>query len=353
LPTQHIAATRLASLDGCGYVADQPYWQEIAMRRIAQFLILMAFGVAANRADAELRCVPEAIDLGEVRGGPSRQQHFELVNDGANAVEIVDVERGCGCLQPRLDRRTLAPGEMAVLEVALRTNGQPNGPRSWNLRLRYRDGDAVREQLLVLSATIRNEVTVQPSILAVEVRDVLRREVIVTDSRSPPLKVTAVESTSPAVRATVQSSASGVTKLSLEVSGAGIGPARQDALVNIYTDDPLYSPLQLPVALSRAGSLAVAVTPPQVEARVSAVQPVSATLVRLRSADGQRVVVASADADDPGVTCTWASGPGNGATLKVQVDRRNLSDRVGPRMVRVRLADPSPEVLTVPVLIEN
>jgi len=56
-----------------------------------------------GRADAGLRCVPAAVDLGEVRGGPAREHRFELINDGPAIIEILDVERGCGCLTPRLE----------------------------------------------------------------------------------------------------------------------------------------------------------------------------------------------------------------------------------------------------------
>jgi hypothetical protein len=319
----------------------------------AMLLAIGVFSLAVDRAAAAVRCVPPAVDLGEIRGGPARMHRFELVNDGPNLVQILDLERGCGCLEPQLDRKLLKPGEKATLNLALRTAGQPNGPRSWNLRIRYRDGDVPREELLVVSATIRNEVTVRPSILALQVREVLRQEIVVSDLRSPPLKVTAVHASSPAIRATVQSSAAGVTRLQLEVTASAMPADRQDALVSVYTDDPLYSPLELPIALTRAGKVTVTATPAEVHALVSAAQPTSATLVRLRPADGRRVAVESVDTDDPGITCTWAAGPGSGATLKVQVDRRRLGDRHEARTVRVRLAEPVEEMLTIPVVIDT
>jgi hypothetical protein len=137
----------------------------------------------------------------------------------------------------------------------------------------------------------------------------------------------------------------------LEVTASALAEVRQDALLSIYTDDPLYSPLQLPIALTRGVKPAIAVTPAQVEARVSAEQPVTSALVRLRPAEGHKVAIESAEADDPGVTCTWAAGPGDGATLKIRVDARRLDLRDGPRMVRVRLSEPPNEVLTVPVVL--
>jgi hypothetical protein len=316
-----------------------------------RFLVPIVFLLAAGQADAGLRCLPLSIDLGEVRGGPPRQVRFDLVNDGKETIEILELRRGCGCMDPRLDRRTLLPGEKAPLLVDLRTGGQSNGPRSWNLRVRYRDGDTVREELLVVSATIRNEVTVNPSILALFVQGALRQELVVTDLRAKPLKVTSVETSSPALRSSVQPQANGSTRIVLDVSAAELREGRQDALVNIYTDDPLYSPVQVPVTLTRGAKPTVSVSPSQVDTQVSGAQPVSATLVRLRPAEGQKVAIESLESDDAGVTCTWAAGPGTGATLKVQVDVRKLEDRPGPRLIRVRLSEPASDVLTVPVEI--
>jgi hypothetical protein len=319
-------------------------------RSLCCIVLLLIVSRLSDRAWADLRCTPTSADLGEIRGGTPAQHRFTLVNDGRAPIDIVEVERGCGCMQVRLDRQTLRPGEKVSLLVELRTSGQPNGPRSWNLRVRYRDGDSLREALLVIGATIRNDVTVEPPILAMHVKDTLRQTVVVTDYRSPPLKVTVVRATSPAVHATVQSAKDGVTRLLLEVAASALAGDRQDAILNIYTDDPAYSPLQLPITLTRAGNAAITVTPPQVEAHVSLEQPVASALVRLRRADGLPVAITAVDADDVGVTCTWAAGPGTQATVKVQIDARRLGDRSERRTVRIRAAE---QVGVIPVMIDR
>lgn len=322
------------------------------MARFLCCILLLTVG-PLGRASAGLRCVPPAVNLGEVRGGPTRQHRFELINDGPTTIEIIDIERGCGCLEPRLDSKTLKPGAKTSLLVELRTAGQPNGPRSWNLRLRYRDGHAVREELLVIAATIRSDVTVQPTILALQVQDTLRQQVIVTDIRKSPLKVTAIHVSSPAIRASVVSAAGGVTKLQLEIAAPQLQVGRQDATLSIYTDDPLYNPLQLPIVLTRASKAAVTATPAQVEARLSADHPITAALVRFHYGGGHKLIIDSATADDPGIACTWASGPGPIATVKVRVDSRRLTNRDGPYSVRVQLAEPAGEVVTIPVLVQR
>jgi Protein of unknown function (DUF1573) len=300
----------------------------------------------------DLRFPTIAADLGEVRGSTPQRPCFEFVNDGPDPVEIVAVEPGCGCLAPQLDRRLLRPGEKGTLSVQLRTTGQANGPRSWHVQVRYRDGGAVKERLLTVAATIRNEVTVQPALLALYVTNELHQEVIVTDLRPEPLKVTMVRASSPAVRVTTELRGDGITRIVLDVAARDLGPGRQDALLSIYTDDPLYSPLQVPLTLQAASNAAVTATPTEARVRLASGQTRGSALVRLRPAGEAAIDIGSVEADGPGITCTWAAGPGNGATLKVQVDRGRLADAPGARVVRVRLSAPTREVIAIPVVID-
>jgi hypothetical protein len=324
------------------------YARVVNGRLLTGFVLLLA---SAARAEG-LRITPPAVDLGGIRGGTTRVSCFELANDGKQAVEIIAVQPGCGCLVPQLDRRTLAPGEKATLRLRVRALGQPNGPRSWNVRLRCRCGPEESEQLLVVSATVRNEVTVEPSILALSVQSVRRHEITITDTRTPPLQVTAVHVTSSALTARREPQGRGVTKVLLDVRPELLAPGRHDAVLSVYTDDPQYSPLQVPITLERGGTRVVAV-PARVRARIALDQTVSSTRVRLRPAGGKKLMVASVEYDDPAITATWAPGPDDGATLKVQIDGRRLTDDDRPRSVRVRLSEPPGEVLTIPVMIER
>jgi hypothetical protein len=307
------------------------------------FVITLVFTPTAR---AGLVITPPAIDLGEIRGGTTHAQRFTLTNDGTERVEIADVRPGCGCLAPKLDRRVLGPGETATLTLQVRALGQPNGPRSWNVRVRSRQGERDVEQVLVVAATIRNDVTVQPAILALSVATTLRQEIIVTDTRTPPLRVTAVRATLPAVATRVEPAAAGVTRIILDVTAAALPPGRHDGLVSVYTDDPDYSPLEVPLTLQRAADRAVVAVPPHVRARVAPGQPISTTLVRLRPTGDEKLVIEAADCDDPAIRCTWAAGPDNGATLRVRVDGRRVS--AGEHHVRVRLSEPRTE-LTIPI----
>src|SRR5262249_12434756 len=151
-----------------------------------------------------------------------------------------DIALGCGCLQPVLEQREFRPGERGTLIMNVRSLGQQDGARTWQAHIKYRDAGKVRETTLTVAAKIRNEVTIEPSIIAMAVEKTLKQELTITDLRMSSLKVLSVQATSPAVRIQMQQMANGVTKAVLEVSGADLIGARQEELLNIYTDDPLY-----------------------------------------------------------------------------------------------------------------
>ena len=137
------------------------------------FVLLLACPAFAS---AQLRFTQPTGNLGELRGGPVYQHRFEFVNDSIQPIEITDIRLGCGCLQPTLDKRVYRPGEKGVLVMNLRTLGQPNGPRTWQAFVQFRAGEKTLEVGLLLGATIRNEVTVEPSIVAMSVETTLSRK---------------------------------------------------------------------------------------------------------------------------------------------------------------------------------
>jgi len=317
------------------------------MRRLSVLVLL----TLAAPLRAELRIEPPTADLGELRGGPVHEQRFELANTGTTPIEIIGVRRDCGCLEPALEKRTLAPGEHAALGFRIRTLGQPEGPRTWQAWVQYRDGGELKEIRLALRATVRNEVTVQPPALALYLEKSLQQEIIVTDRRTPGLHLTAAYASTPAVKATLLPQGDGVTRVVLDVSAADLGVGRHEATLALYTDDPYYREFQIPITLERAGKPAATATPSVVRVRPSATQPLSSHLVRLRPVAGRRALIDTATPSDPGLACTWAAGPDDAATLKVQVDTRRV--RPGGHSVQVQLMEPARAVLNIPVIVEE
>ena len=121
----------------------------------------------------------------------------------------------------------------------------------------------------------------------------------------------------------------------------------------IYTSDPVYGQLQIPVTLIGQERPAITVTPGEVRLQVVEGQPLPSTLVRLRPAGQKAVMVQSATADDPAITCTFAHGPFNEATLKIQVDAARMVGGELTSTVRIQIREPVEQVLTIPVRVSR
>jgi hypothetical protein len=312
-------------------------------------LVLGVLFTCPALASAQLRFTMPSADLGELRGGPVYDQRFDFVNDSAQALEITDIRLGCGCLQSVLDKRVFAAGEKGSLRLNIRTLGQPNGARTWQAYVQYRQGTQTRETTLTVAATIRNEITVEPSIIAMSVETALKQEVTITDHRPAPAKVKAVLASSPAIRVTAQPTANGVTRVTLEVSAVALTALRQEETLDIYTDDPYYRQLQVPITVMKASRPTVSATPENVEI----IGPGS-QLVRLRGMGGKAVRIDKAEANNPGIKCTWAKGPGNDATLKISADATASwkAPSTPPRVV-VHFTEPAGATLTITVVLRK
>src|SRR5262249_17955914 len=159
-----------------------------------------------------------------------------------------------GCVVPTLERRIFGPGERGMLKADIKSTSQPSGNHTWFIKVHYRAGEAkgsrpqVQSAQLRLEAIIRNEVTVEPGVLVWSGTGILQHEVVVTDLRTPPLTVTRLHFTSPLVQAQIKSADRGITRIELKTNTA-IPPGRNDEMLSIFTNDPVYSHFQLPVTL--------------------------------------------------------------------------------------------------------
>jgi len=314
------------------------------------FLALASF--CSTQPSDDLRFLAPAVNLGELRSHVVREHRFEFVNDGTQPLEIQGIDPSCGCMVASLPRRRYQPGEKGVLTVNVKPSSQPQGAHTWFAKVRYRSGDREETAHVQIQATIRHEVAVSPGVLAWCGESGFSAEVTVTDLRGQPLKVKAVQFTSPIVRAAVTGSEKGVTRILLQ-SSAAIPAGRHDEMLNIYTDDPLYQQFQVPVTLTGQVRQAVSVTPERISHRFVMGEPVPSTLVRLRPSTDQPLAITRVIADDPAIICTWALGPLNGATLRIQVDAAKLGERGLQSAVRVHVSQPVEEVVIIPVQINR
>jgi hypothetical protein len=292
---------------------------------------------------ADLKLTPAVVQLGDIAGGKPCEVAVTLANDGAEPLEILEVNRDCSCMTPHLDKRLLEPGGRTKLSMAIRTLGHADGAHTWITGIRYRLQEKTLDASLVIHAKITSEVTVKPAVCALFVEKSLRQEIILTDRRPAPLQVTKVTVSHAALRITRREQKAGVVTITLEADAAGLTPGRHDELLSIYTSDPDYGHLEVPITLTRLVS--VLAIPNQVELRAEPGHSLPATLIRLRGRGDQAVKVDKVTADNPAITCTWAAGPDKQATLRIQVQPTESLESA----VHVRLLEPSGETVDIPV----
>jgi Protein of unknown function (DUF1573) len=314
---------------------------------LANIFIALSFLQPQPPAAQDLRFPQPQVNLGELRSHVVRNHRFEFVNQGPETVEIVRVEPSCGCLAVKLDKRLFGPGERGGLSMDIRPTAQSTGPQSWFAKVVYRAGNRQETVHLQVQAVVRHEVSVVPAVLVWTGAG--SQEVTVTDLRDPPLAVTELHFSSTLVQAKVVSSEKGVSRIVLQAASA-IPPGRRDEMLSIYTADPAYRQLQIPVTLIGQTRQAVSATPAQVSLNVATGQPIPSTL---RPAGDRKLEVQSVAADDPAITCTFAKGPFNETTLKIQVDAGKLGSRDLNASVRVHLREPADEILVIPVRISR
>jgi len=293
--------------------------------------------------------------VGQVRTGERLTQTYRLVNDGAATIEELEARPDCGCLAARVSSTQLAPGQAGTVTMHVNTIGQASGPHTWRATLHYRDNGVPRQTVVELRANLITEVNVQPAALTLFTDGALRHEIVLTDMRATPLRITAVQTTIAGIQARAQQperNAQGhtVNKIVIEAS-LELPPGRHEDTLSIFTDDPAYRHLQMPVRVLKQVKSSLSVGPRELSFSRSA--GVSARLIRVWSGADLPVDVVRIYADHPALTCTWAAGPENQATVKVQVDRARLSAESLETAVHIEVRAPVCEVVTIPVVVED
>jgi hypothetical protein len=307
----------------------------------------------ANLARAELRFPEAKAHAGEVRAGLPLTHSFPFINDGPEAVEILEAQPSCGCLVPRVEKRVYQPGERSSLRVEVNTLTQTAGPQTWRVLVRYRRGESLALVALQLTAQVVAEIRVQPAALTIFADFAVRQEILFTDTRPQPLAVTALQATSAKLTARLgdvgrDGHGHGTRKILLEVPD-DFPEGRHEEVLHITTNDPAYRDLKVPVTVIKRLRQRVAALPNQVAWGGSMGAALPAQIVRLRDQGNEPVIVEHVVSDDPALACSWAAGPGTMATLKITVDRKRRSDGEWRSAVHVHIAKPVREIVTIPV----
>ncbi|HLN28619.1 MAG TPA: DUF1573 domain-containing protein [Gemmataceae bacterium] len=312
------------------------------------------FVVATNNARADLLFAEPHADAGTVRSSAPMVHHFTFVNQGPETVEILRVLGSCGCLKPNVAQTTYKPGEQGKVDLEVHTLSQAPGPHTWSVHLSYQCGNELREAELQLRARVVTEVMVQPAAIVFHVDKATGREVTVTDFRKKPLTVTDVRGSSTGLKAHVAErghdrKGNTVYRIQLEVT-EDYPDGRHEEYLDIYSDDPAYGNLRVPLTIVKRAPQHLTVAPDHVTLEAHNGQPLPARIVLLRDNSDEKVVIEHVLVDDAAITCTWAQGPNNMATLKIRVDRAQIHGDSLRSNVQVLIRKPAPETLTIPVV---
>jgi hypothetical protein len=317
------------------------------------FLSAMVLSLQTAPVRAELECAQPLVEKGEVRSGLSLTHRFTFVNRGSEAIVITEVRPSCGCLSPKVDKRQLSPGESGELMLEVNTLTQPAGTNSWRVTIHYQSGEVERELSLYLSARLVAEISVEPPSLAIYTDTAIGHEITVIDRRVEPLLIRAVTASSSSIRThlgELHRDDAGRWRRTIQVEVlADCLEGRHEETLRICTSDPLYTELKVPFTIVKRAHRQVSALPASVVLSESANQPLPARVVQLSAADDREVCVERVECDHPAIACRWAQGPGPQATLKIRVDRQQITGDRLRGVVHVHLSKPASETISIPV----
>ena len=313
-------------------------------------LPIIAALLAGATPTPALSCPTPTADRGEIRSGPPLTQTFRLTNTSASPGTIASIETGCGCVGKQLSRERLGPGESSDVTLTINTLTQPAGPNTWRGVVRYKttDDSEVRQLELIVRATLVREVSVMPAELAFSTTGTARQTLTVTDRRAKPLTVVRAVSNGSGLAVEVRpaATANGTQMQSVVVSvsdSATVGDWSE--AVTLVTDDPTIPEMRIPVTVSKRVADAAMAVPSQISLRFAPGQTTLSGVVQLR-AGGKTVAIRTAAADHPAVRVT-PSPPGPVAVVRIAVDA--AGGRTGSASVKVDLAEPAGQTVTIPV----
>ncbi|TWT55585.1 hypothetical protein KOR42_27120 [Thalassoglobus neptunius] len=197
-----------------------------------------------------------AVDLGLVPPLETIPAHFDFRNLGDSDVRILKLEPSCGCLNPRLfdDKKVYGTGESGRFYVSVKTANEAPGPKDYNVRVSYDDGE-LKERIVRFRMVIpERKVTVTPAeVYFYQTHgNPDSREILVQDHRGQQLNVLRVESKSDNISAEIgerRIRGQGVeVPIRIDVPGE-VAPGKETCWLKIETDDPEYRVIQVPILI--------------------------------------------------------------------------------------------------------
>ncbi len=195
------------------------------------------------------------VNLGHIPSSSKKHvsTRFIFKNGGKHPVTITELKPSCGCLQPRLSKKILQPGERGNFLLRVSTISEAPGKHDYFVTVKYTDPKP-REVVVHFKFILpKKQIDIQPQALIFYQLngEPATQQFVITDYRDQPMNVTKVSSTSKVVSASLQST--GVDNLGnqrtyVSVTVAGKVPSgKTRAHVIIETDDPQFDKMVIPL----------------------------------------------------------------------------------------------------------
>jgi hypothetical protein len=320
-------------------------------RTLVPCLLALA-GLCPPATRAELVCPAPVFQAGSLPSGKALVHRFALVNRGPQAVEITEVKPGCGCLKAQVDRKSFAPGSTGLVTVEINTVTQAPGPNTWKVTVHGTHAGVPFTLPLLVQANLTAVVSIQPATLVVYTDRAVSHAFTLTEHREAPLTIRAAATGLPAFKTRLAEPAGQAghwtRRIDLEVLPE-CPDGRHEDVLHLHTTDPDYPELKVPFTVVKRTPGRVQASPTGVEWLVAGKEALPARVVLLGTGSDEAVEIDRVVPSHACLSCTWASGPGPRATLRIVVDRAALKPGELDGSVEVHLKKPAGGVVTVPV----
>ena len=192
------------------------------------------------------------VNLSDLHNAARVEAWFHFKNCGKAPARITNLEPSCGCLNPKVEKRSYLPGEECEFSLGVLTTREKPGPHDYDLRIDYADPKP-RSATVAFKVVVRREVTVRPSQLLFYQNgsEEAKRSIVVTDMRPTPFRVTGATCKSPLVKFRVgppidDPDAGRETTVFITVA-AQVPKEGVQTAVMLSTDDPRFPRIPIPI----------------------------------------------------------------------------------------------------------
>jgi hypothetical protein len=218
------------------------------------------------------------------------------------------------------------------------------------VRYKFAGAESDHIQQLQVKANVERELAVEPAALRLFGRPGLGHDIFLTDRRSHPLELTDVRTSSARLHAEADASwqktnVGWTRKIHVQLAEGPDG--KSDEVVQLFSSDPDYREMRIPVTVVQRSKQRCFASPEEVRLKAEPGRPADSFSVLIRDHDGQPVAIAKVEADDPALSCEFAEGARPIASVRISVNKDQTPAPASK--LRVYIRQPAAQTLLIPV----